>query len=206
MSKQLEQYVKVSIPEPYTILGCKLHPLSLGHLMLMKRFDCAFGPDEVEREGNIWDLLLGVAICSRTYKEFIDWYSNQNERDIWLCEWLDEIKKEMKTNKNWCLMNKFSLFNMYRRESIDIPKYFDEGDNDSRESGAHWIQNVQTTLMTESGYTEDELLDMPVAKALYLYYKILENNGQVTLMADWQIEEEERLLAKADKPKETVNG
>jgi len=203
MSKQLDQFVQSSIPEPYTILGCKLHSLSVGHLILMKRFECAFGPDDVNREGTVWDLLVGVAICCRKYNEFLDWYSNIEERDGWITEWLKVLTNEANNNPNWKLMNKFSLFNMYRKEGISVPKYFDEGNHDDdRESGAHWIQNIFTVLMTEMNYSEPEILDMPVAKALSLYFKTLENKGLITLMADWQIDEDERLAAQAEPVKE----
>lgn len=201
MSKQLDQFVRSVIPEPYVIMGCRLQPLSLGHLILMKRFECAFGVDDVNRDGHTMDLLVGVAICCRKYHEFLDWYENTEERDQWIVDWLTAITKEAETNKNWKLMNKFSLFNMYRKEGINVPKFFNENsDDDSRESGAHWIQNLITMLMSETQYTEDELLDMPVAKALSMYYKVLENNGQITFMADWQIEDEERLVKVQKEP------
>ncbi len=204
MSKQLEHYAKTVIPEPYTILGVKLHPLSLGHLILMKRFNCAFGADEIDRSGTLLDLLIAIAICGRKYEEFIEWFANEKERDDWLNKWYKSITKEAKKNEHWYLVNKFSMFNMYRKENISIPLYFEGEENENdRESGAHWIQNVISTLTMKGRCSEKEVMDIPVSKALADYFKILENEGRITLMQDWELEAAEKAEKEA---KEKVNG
>jgi hypothetical protein len=183
-----------------------MRPLSLGHLLLMKRHGCAFAEEAKSTNVNIMDLLIGVAICCRKYQEFIDWYNNDKERNSWLKKWYKFIRKECH-RKGWSLMNKFSLFNMYRKEGVVVPLFFDEEDNKdaSKESGAHWIQSIITALVTEGRYTDDEIYDLPVSKAFAEYFKILENKGLITLMADWQIDDMKRQEAEA-KEKELVHG
>jgi hypothetical protein len=191
MSKQLDQYVQSSIPEPYTILGVTLRPLSLGHLILMKKYGCAWAEDSERTSVSIFDLLIAIAICCRKYQEFIDWFANAEERNAWLNKWFKSIRLDCRRTENWSISNKMSLFNMYRKEGIVVPMYFNEDEDKSfdKESGAHWIQNVITLLVTEGRYTENEIYDIPLSKALVEYFKILENKGVITFMADWQIEQ-----------------
>ena len=189
MSKQFDQYVKSAIPDRYTIFGVTLRPLSLGHILLMKRHGCAFAEDKEKTGVTIMDLLIGVAICCRKYQEFIDWYNDDAARNSWLTKWYKSIRKDSH-QKGWSLMNKFSLFNMYRKEGIEIPLFFDEDEKDAgKESGAHWTQNIITTLVTEGRFSDEEIYDIPVSKAFAEYFKILENKGIITFMADWQINE-----------------
>ena len=204
MSKQFDQYVKSAIPDRYTIFGVTLRPLSLGHILLMKRHGCAFAEDKDRTGVSIMDLLIGVAICCRSYREFIDWYNNDDARNAWLTKWYKAIRKQSR-EKGFSLINKFSLFNMYRKEGIEIPLYFDEEeDKDSgKESGAHWTQNIITTLVTEGRFTDEEIYDVPVSKAFAEYFKILENKGIITFMADWQIES---IKKQETAKKEKVSG
>lgn len=208
MPKQFEQYVKSAIPDRYRIFGVTLRPLSLGHVLLMKRHGCAFAEDDTTSSVNVMDLLIAVAICCRRYQEFIDWYNDDEARDKWLTEWYGHITKEAK-KKGFSLMNKFSLFNMYRKEGVETPLFFDEeSDKDAgKESGAHWTQNIITSLVTEGRFNDEEIYDIPVSKAFAEYFKILENKGIITLMADWQIDEmKKQSEKKIEEPKETVNG
>lgn len=193
MSKQLDKYVRATVPEQYRILGVRLKPLSLGHLILMKRYECAFAEDSTNTKAGVWDLLLGVAICSRSFQEFVDWFGDDERRDAWLTEWYKSIMWECKNTKGWNILHKFTLFNSYRREGIEVPLFFDESKTDDmKESGAHWIQNVITTLVTKGRFSETEIYDVPLAKALSEYFKILENEGLISFMTDWQIAEAQK--------------
>ena len=200
MSLQFEKYVKASLPDRYILFGVQLRPLSLGHLLLMKRHQCAFAEEKESTPLNMMDIFIAVAICCRKYQEFIDWYNNDKERNAWLEQWFKYVRKQA-SKKNFNLFNKISLFNMYRKEGIEIPLYFEENEEQDagKESGAHWIQNIVSTLVTEGRYNDEEIYDVPISKALSEYFKILENKGAITFMPDWQIE----ALKKANVPLET---
>src|SRR5438876_959627 len=75
-------YFQAAIPEPFTILGLRLKPLSLGRYRLLKRFGCAFVAEE-ETGANIEDLIIGVLVCSMRCDEFIEWaHSKHFAKDI----------------------------------------------------------------------------------------------------------------------------
>lgn len=205
MSRQLDHYVKSAIPEPYTILGVRLRPFSLGSYFLMERFDVGFVDDNKERIGGIPDLLLAIAICSRTYEEFLEFINDEPSFNKWAKDWGKQVKKQSKKDKNFNLLYKFMLFENYMKEGIQVPKYFEgENANEGDPSGAHWTQSVLLILTSELGYSYSEALNMPLSKALADYYKWAENNGSVTLMNDEELEIVEGI--EGIRETETANG
>ncbi len=201
MTTQFDVYVKALIPEPYNILGVELKPFCLGHIFLMKRFDCKFSSDEASTLGGIDDLLLGITICSRSYEEFLDCMNKPGPFCNWLKNWGTAIRKHIKKNKHFNLIRQFVLFKDYMKSGVVIPKYWEtqSTDDNTAQSGAHWTQTVMTTLTSELGYTQTEALNVSVSKALSDYYKHLENNGIVNLMSDDE-------LALVENKKELPNG
>jgi len=179
---QLEQYVRAAIPEPYIILGVKLRPFSLGHYLLMARFDCAFAADS-EKKGGVADLLLGIAICCRTFEDFIEFINEEETFNNWFEQWGKEVKKVM-AEPSFNILYKIEDFKSYMRNGIDVPEYCPEERENSKPSGAHWSQSVLLILTSELGYTYSEAVNIPMSKALYDYFKWAETNGMVSLMGD----------------------
>lgn len=193
MSRQLDSYVRASVPDVYRVLGLQLKPFCLGHLFLMHRFDCAFASEEGTDAG-ISDFLLGLAICSRSYEEFIEFIRDEKAFEAWTSSWGKQVSKAIRRDKRFDVIEKMGLFQNYMKDSIRIPKYF-EGDNSSETqvSGAHWTQSVLLVLTSELGFTQSEALNMPLSKALADYFKWAEKNGLVTLMSDDELEIVEEL-------------
>lgn len=186
---QLDNYVKASIPDPYTILGVTLRPFCIGHFHLMQRFECAFGKEGEDIQGGINDLLLAIAICSRTYEGFIEFVSDPKEFNSWCSKWGKEVKKAMNTDKNYNFVHKMLMFQQYMREGVIIPQFYQEnnGSDGTKESGAHWTQIILLVLTSELNYTFSQAINMPLSKALFDYFKHLESSGMVTIMPDEDI-------------------
>jgi hypothetical protein len=196
VTTQLDNYVKALIPEPFTILGVELKPFCLGHIFLMRRFDCKFSSDDPTALGGIDDLILGIAICSRTYEEFLEFINTPDEFLYWCREWGKAIRKHIKKNKSFSIIQQFTLFKEYMKSGVVTPKYWEtQSTDDAMQSGAHWTHSVLTTLTSDLGYTQTEALNVSVAKALSDYYKHLERNGVVNLMSDEELE----IIAKAEQ-------
>ena len=62
-------FYQAAVPDGWQILGVRLKPLSLGHLILLHRYESAFVVGGIPTEA---DLVLSVLICSRTYEDAID--------------------------------------------------------------------------------------------------------------------------------------
>lgn len=188
----LDMYTRACVPDTPTILGVKLRPFSLGHYFLFNRYDCGYVKSK-EEDGGIIDLFLGVAICSRTYEDFLEFANDEKSFNEYMKVWGEEITRRIKEDKEFNFVHKMMDFQDYMRNAIVIPKFF-YNKNDGKESGAHWSVSLLNALVSECGYTQSEALNAPLSKALFDYYKHLENNGVISLMGD----DELQLLAEME--------
>ena len=158
----------------------------------MHRFECAFASENIQKkdmEAVVVDLLLAVAICARTYDEFLDFIANGDEFNKWVKEWSGRINKSIKSDQHFNFLHEMMLFEKYMQSSVVVPHFFQEDSKgESKVSGAHWTQSVLQILTAELGYTHSEAINMPISKALADYFKFLERNGHITLMTDDQLE------------------
>lgn len=168
-------YAQATIPEPYRILGLRLRPFSLGHWLLMQRFNCAFiGTEATDKS----DLLTGVLICSMRYQEFLQFIEQK-----------DFHKQIIKWGKRVGMLDlddRGKLFQTYLKDSLSEPAYVEL--RPGGDGVGDWAQNLKITLMTRLGYTELEALDMPLSKALADYYKLAESDGFLRLLTAEDLE------------------
>jgi hypothetical protein len=182
----VQQYLKAAMPEPYIVLGVPLRPFCLGHILLMKRFDCRFG-DDAEGFRGIEDLLLGIAICSRSYEDFQEFIYNPVEFESWVSKWGQVVERLSTEELDFNMFEKFMLFKRYMNEGTQIPAFFSSGDNGNPPT-VHWTQSLLQALVAEMKFKESEALNMPLGKALQYYCQWLEKNGAIELMNEEAIE------------------
>lgn len=81
-------YYKARIPEPVRILGLKLRPFALGHLVLLHRIESYFvGASETL---TYEDLALSVLICSLPYKEALEALEDK-DLDRFMRRWVAKL-------------------------------------------------------------------------------------------------------------------
>lgn len=195
----LKAYVDAVIPEPFVVLGVPLRPYSLGHYLLMVKFDCAFASDNSDAMASIEDLLLGVAICSRTYEDFLEWIHNPQDVEDWMKEWGKVVMDMSKNDIDFNMFEKFLLFKEYIQNGSQLPHFWtnDEKAGEPKTSGAHWCQSLLSVLTSECGQTEQQVMNQPLCKSWSDYLKFAEKGGMITLVSD----EEE---AEMNKEKNTT--
>ena len=59
-------YMGAVIPLPVRVIGTRLKPFSLGHVLILERLGCSFVCGGIPTVG---DLLLGIVVCSRDYSD-----------------------------------------------------------------------------------------------------------------------------------------
>jgi hypothetical protein len=194
---------------PSVVCGRQLLPLSVGRYRLLKRFNVAFVADD-ERKANAGDLLIAVVICSMKVEHFIQFASSKTFRKQ-LGTWsrrfgfLEPTRLSPWRLVRWfirrCggdpdlddlayLTGQISIFQRYIMENSQVPHYWDEVESD-RTSGAHWSQSIEATLRGEMGWTAAEINEEPLGKAIWDYFKHMENKGFVRLMTPDEIQEAE---------------
>lgn len=169
-------YFKSVLPARPRILGLRLLPLSLGRYKILRRFGCAFVAEEPAAM-TPGDLILGIYICSNRCDEFIRLFDSGK---CWkeIKRWGRKIEKE-----SFDYLEKILLFKRYISDSCKPPKYFEEEDCGGK-SDAHWSHSMDVILRSELNWTDEEVNEKPLGKAVFDYYKWLENKGAIRLMDD----------------------
>lgn len=197
---------KAAIPEPFQILGLKLKPLSLGRYRLLHRLGCAFVSDK-ESNAGIPDLLLGVAVCSMRcddalnsfetgeYFKFVSrWAKRINAKPPWYLRGkYGRILSATLIGKRWRKKNSFNfvekmeLFKNYVSEARQQPEYVPVHTSDHVVT-AHWSEATEIILRSELNWTEEEINEAPLSKAISDCLKYLEQQGMVRIFSDDEIE------------------
>jgi len=191
-------YVDAAIPEPFTILGLRLRPLSIGHLILLHKLESPFVRDDLIDSFSIGDLALGCLICSGTYadgrallddehldRKLFQWglrATNQHGWRIW-CRWLYEAI-DLKT--------KMSLFLDYLKYHICIP-YYSVEQGKSRAIRAPAWQVIKMVLLSQTNLTESEILDRPYRLCMTDFITLRAIEGQFNFEDAEDLEELQRL-------------
>lgn len=164
------------MPEPFTVLGRKLKPFSIGHEILLQRFDCNYSLMAQKAPGYA-DLILAVFICSRTFEEALEALQSRSLRIQmrawgWYCGRFDYPEAR-------------SFFQRYLVAHTQWPKRFwFLQQSKGGEPGAPFVQSLKVRLQKDLGYTESGALNAPYAVALWNYLTHLENSGAIRLFND----------------------
>ena len=170
----MRDFFQAAVPEPVTLLGQQLAPFSIGHWILLERFECAYiagGP------ATIPDLMLGVLVCCHKHDEFISLARNESIFQL--------TKKWSKRIGNFDFPKKSKEFSDYIDDAIhNLPKYWVEerkGGSAGRKSGAPYIQTLRAFLLSKTSLTENEILNRPFALSVWDMTTILELDGSLRI-------------------------
>lgn len=179
----MDDFYSAAIPEPTTILGIRLRPLSLGHLVILHRLRSSFvTPDE---PFTIHDLALSVLVCSMSYKDGLKLFENRSMDSVFrlwhfklrggLLAWL-RLRKAVEIDYE----QKATEFVEYLRRHCRPPHYEYEP---SKAIPIHCpeVQIVRVSLMRSLGITDDEIMDRPWALCLWDHVTLKALDGNVKL-------------------------
>ena len=182
------EFYLASLPEPVILLGQRLNPLSIGHLTLLQRFECAFvTPGKV---ATLDDLAFAVFICSQTWKEgtaalLADDLPNQ------LSSWGKVVAK-------FSFEEKSAAFNDYLAAGSCGPR-LGPCEEAGRLPGAPFLQRVRMILQGKLNYSLSEAMNCPWGLALWEYFAFFEMEGAVKLYSAEDAAQHEAALRMRDK-------
>jgi len=188
----------VSVDAPL-LLGVRLQPLSLGHVMHLQAQDCLFvSPVKVpllvgkskkqclENLHNITqELILGLTICSLSFEDFNDLMQNKlwledEQTFISLLEYMSRWQKAVKkilANDQINLVQTIHLFNDYLLKGYEQPDVESLNENKDDSVGTcDWVTNLVETLTSEKGMTVSQVLNQPLKLTFLQYFKIGEKH------------------------------
>lgn len=167
-------FLEAAVPEPFQIFGLPMRPFSLGHWLLLSRFDNGF----ISGQPSVEDTIFGALICSMTYEDGLQ-FLNAPDRDEQIAAWSEKLKAQLHEEcLDLDLPGKASLFKDYFDAGMVIPNYT-ASDTGTSSVGSPWPQVLKLTLMSELGMTESEVLNRPLHLCWwdYLGWRELNNKG-----------------------------
>jgi hypothetical protein len=171
-----------AFPGPQVILGLRLLPLSLGRYRLLKRFECPFVDDE-KKEINIEELnkelFFSLVICALPCDEFCHLLNTGKLRRE-LKRWGKKLTKIV-NKKGFSILESFNAFRKYLDDGSAVPWVVLSKQDNSETSMAHWSSSIDVVLRSKVGWTEKEINESPMTKALQDFFKYMESEGMVKL-------------------------
>lgn len=180
----IDDFYLASIPEPVSILGFRLLPFSLGHLLLLHRYDSAFVTG-----GNPTydDLALSVLVCAIPYSEGSTLRDDSSLPEF-MRRWHDRItsndalsvKLGFRKAGVIDLQKECDLFSGYLAAHSKMP-YYSYKPGDFREMKCPMVQMVKVRLMRDMHFNEREIMDRPWALCLWDFVTLKALNNEVSM-------------------------
>lgn len=171
-------YFTAAVPEPCRVLGLLLKPFSLGHYLILSRFNSAF-VDEGPRDATRDEVVFAVLVCHFTYGQFFDFIAQK--------DFAAQVKAWGKQQGVFSIKEKAAILQKYISEASEMPGFVFE--EEGSKSGAHWAQTVKVAVVGHCGYTHDEAMNAPLRQVLADFLKHAESNGAVTILSDEEMEQ-----------------
>lgn len=180
-------YYHARLPEPTTILGLKLRPFSLGHLLLLHRINSYFVGDDENLTYE--DLALSVLICSQRYAEAVAIFDDPDLKRF-MARWAARLTGrgvltalKLRRLRVIDLHKKAAEFAAYIASGHRKVDY--KGKGDGHEIPLPLVQIVRVTLLQEfGGLTDEAIVDRPWGLCMEDYLTIHSLKGNVDLYAE----------------------
>jgi len=182
------------------LLGVRLLPLSLGHVIHLQERECLFVSgtivplftensaasclNNLTRITN--ELILGLTICSLSYEDFNDLMNDKLYLDDekifitmeeYMSRWSSAVKQIL-ANGDVNIVQTISLFNEYLINGYKQPDVESLNENKDDSIGTcDWITNLVETLTSEKQMTISEVLNQPLKLTFLQYFKIGEKHN-----------------------------
>jgi hypothetical protein len=101
------------------------------------------------------------------------------------------------SQKGFNLLEHFTAFQKYIADGSAIPWVVLSSQDNSATSMTHWSTSIESTLRSKVGWTQLEIEEQPMIKALQDFFKYLESEGMVHLY-DFDTYEEIQVEAKSN--------
>jgi hypothetical protein len=196
-------YFLAAVPEPVTLLGLRLRPFSLGHVIIL-----------IGGQPDFNDLAASVFVCSQTYA---DGLASFNDPDLprFMSKWAAKLmgiswltKLGLSKPKLIDFPAKCAAFAKYIEDGSKMPAY-DYNPDEVRSMECPGAQLVKASLMSEMNFTETELLDRPWGLCLWDYVTLKAIKGRVRIWEKDTLNEAQEFanrLAEKLNARKGVNG
>ncbi len=167
------EYLSACIPEPFTVLGMKLRPLSIGHILLMQWQGLSYVSERPEPP-TMDDLISGCLICSMGFREYKEFLERQDLR-----EELTRLGRVFSFDE---LPEKYALFRAYLDQGTESPEVeIPDSIASGVLLGTPWLQSLRICLMSKLHVSNEETFDYPYRMALWDCFSVRESEGRLVI-------------------------
>lgn len=191
MAAPSNQFFRDIIPEPHVILGLRMRPLSLGHLLLLHRIGSAFvtgGSPSYD------DLAASVFLCSLTYEQGLEALDSP-QLDRVMSLWQRKVCGQtgirywlgLKKATPIPLAEKCAAFRAYLEQGSSHPDYIYE-EKDGKVIDLPLVQIVRIRLMERLHIPERDLMDRAWSLCLWDFLTLKSLDGEIEFVDHDDIE------------------
>ena len=123
--------------------------------------------------------LMCLLVCSQTYDDNVKMFEDPKRMRKLIKKFQKNLFKSMKIEKDWNIYSKLLMFKQYIRFFTEMPVFQVEQKADRVPSGIDWKQNLFTMAKNEWGYTDTEILNMPLRRLFFEWCSVGEKNGAI---------------------------
>lgn len=203
------QFLKAAVPEPFIVLGLRLRPLSIGHLVLMQWSGLSFMREDNSKP-NLDDLIIGCLICSMRFRQYQEFLQSPDIASVLTRlgrRALFEPKRGWSRLAFWRkakpalrVQERFELFDKYLADGMDIPQF--ELPNSAAQSmiiGSPWLQCLRIMLMTKFHMPAEETWDYPYRQAVWDVCTARESDGALSIIGENSSPEHDAAVAAMEE-------
>lgn len=167
----VNDFIASIAPEPFTVLGVSLRPLTFGHVCLLSRF----GLEPVKNERG---LLMAVEICSRSYQEAIAWVG-----EIFTPMGQAKLEDRIAMIQSLPLEDAFLAWFGYLDANGSHPECC-PSDGPPSDKGAPFLSQMRVWLMGHCNYSPEYILEAPWGQCLWDYAASMEESNGWGIVGD----------------------
>lgn len=188
-------YLKAVIPHQARVLGQRLRPLSLGHMMVLTRYGSPFVTGE--RQPQFGDLCFAVWVFKRNWEQVIQGIADSAFiRDIRFLRFIGRFR-----NKNKAMMTLVEYLTQAMKEpSLFFNKV--EGGKPTSMNNLHYLKII---LMQKLNKTAEQAMNTPFGEAVYDLAAIGEAEGVCGFVTDSHLEAGEVAKRRWERQQKQVN-
>ena len=167
-------YLKAVIPPQARVLGQRLKPLSLGHMMVLSRYGSPFVTGE--RQPMFGDLCFAVWVCKKDWGQLMEGIASMGfKKDIRFLRFMGWFRSH---GKSMVMLAEY-LGQAMREPSLFFNKV--EGGRPTSMNNLHYIKIV---LMQKLNKTAEQAMDTPFGEAVYDLAAVGEAEGVCGFVTD----------------------
>ena len=155
------KFESAQTPAPYRVLGLRLRPLCMGHLLLMDRLGLPANAELLIPDSQ---LLLALIVCGSTYEDGCELLSSPRALRVEIARWKRKVSRRF-----WFLPRRLDfeearqIFSKYLEEGSLLPKFRIYEDGPPMKLGAPGLLLLKVRLMEFMSESEALNKHLPLA-------------------------------------------